>query len=155
MTSICFTVPGPIQPWQRARSNGKFKFTARETVMYQNHVKHCAADAMGNMPLFDGPIVATYVFIFPVPDSWPKWKKEAARRGRLVHDKKPDTDNLVKTIKDACEGIVFTNDCRVYSDSASKWFNNGSGVHTVVTFRLEEDKIGTGAKKSDYDALFD
>lgn len=152
MTLIAqFRVPGPVQPWQRAGSRGRQKFTRPETAMYQNLVKITAKDAMkGKPPVLTGPVQAVMTFRFPIPESWPIWKKEAAANGHLVHDKKPDADNLMKTIMDACNGIVYGDDCQVFRPTINKLFARGGDLFSSFLFTTPDNLIGTKSKKSDY-----
>jgi len=61
----------------------------------------------------------------PIPKSWPKWKRKAARSGEVRPDKKPDFDNVAKMICDVFNGVFWKDDAqivgafvrKVYSDS--------------------------------------
>ncbi len=76
-----------------------------------------------NFVLFDTPIFVNMILIFTPPASLPKKTLKTIEEGNLVpKDKKPDIDNLQKTLLDAMQGVVYTNDSRIYSMSASKFY---------------------------------
>ena len=57
-----------------------------------------------------------YLFVLPRP----KYMQRGYHKGLICHTKRPDLDNLLKSINDALEAAqVFTNDC-IISDSASR-----------------------------------
>jgi crossover junction endodeoxyribonuclease RusA len=62
----------------------------------------------------DGPLSLKIVFYMPRPKSLPKRV--------LFHTKKPDLDKLVRAIKDALTGVVWTDDAQVMSMSAAKLY---------------------------------
>ncbi len=55
--------------------------------------------------LWEGPIVMSLTFLMPRPKSLPKKV--------LHHIKKPDLDNLAKSVKDALQGIIYKTDSQV------------------------------------------
>ena len=52
-------------------------------------------------------IGATVIFILPMPEGWPKAKKE--RMNNRYHQVVPDLSNLQKALEDA----VYSNDCAI------------------------------------------
>lgn len=61
----------------------------------------------------EGPLSLTVRFYFPIPASWPKWKREQASLTSAYHTSKPDADNLVKLVKDSCNGVFWRDDQQV------------------------------------------
>lgn len=64
--------------------------------------------------MIDGAIEASLAFLLPRPKSLPKKVKH--------HIKKPDMDNLEKSIFDALEGIAYRNDSQIYKKSTMKMY---------------------------------
>jgi Holliday junction resolvase RusA-like endonuclease len=90
-------------------------------------------------PLWDGPVILEAIFYFPVPKSYPKRLHEAVARGeRIPHITGKDTEQLIKPIKDACTGRVWTNDNRVYDEHVLVLY--GSPPRVEVMLELEEGK---------------
>ena len=66
----------------------------------------------------DSILYLHYTFVLPRPKSLMR-KKDP--QGRIPHSKKPDLDNLVKSVNDAFEGLVFAQDSHVQMILAHKW----------------------------------
>lgn len=62
--------------------------------------------------LFMGPVTLGVVFHLPRPQSLPK--------RILHHTKKPDLDKLVRALKDALKGVLYTDDSQVVRLAAAK-----------------------------------
>ncbi len=60
----------------------------------------------------DGPVEMSLTFYLPRPKSLPKKV--------VIHQKKPDIDNLTKCVSDATEGIFFKNDSQIFRLSIEK-----------------------------------
>lgn len=71
---------------------------------------------------FDIPIGVEVLFVFPPLSSWSKKKKALLESGEVIYkETKPDlTDNLMKGLFDALNGIVFTDDARVCKVESKK-----------------------------------
>ena len=64
---------------------------------------------------FDCPLKMEAEFIFPIPSGFSKKKRQQLEEGEVFYKiTKPDlTDNLMKGVCDAMEGVVFINDSRI------------------------------------------
>lgn len=60
-----------------------------------------------------GPLAVALTFVFAVPESWSRKKREAALRCELHHTTKPDVDNVVKSTLDALQGVFFLDDKQI------------------------------------------
>ena len=65
----------------------------------------------------EGPIYLQIQFGIKLPTSQYRKRIPVPRKWRI---KKPDLDNLIKLIKDACSGIVYLDDNQVVKISAEK-----------------------------------
>ncbi len=72
-----------------------------------------------------GPIAFSCTFIFPIPASWPKYKRTKAAAGNVFHTAKPDLDNLIKGIKDPLSGTVWVDDRQVVEYREPLWKRYG------------------------------
>jgi len=66
-------------------------------------------------PLWCGPVAMTVWFQMPKPTSLPK-------RRYSFHLKKPDTDKLLRTLKDALTGIFYVDDSQVVHVNVKKYY---------------------------------
>jgi Holliday junction resolvase RusA-like endonuclease len=67
---------------------------------------------------------------FPVPESWPKYKRHEALAGAW-HTLRPDISNVIKGIEDSCNGILYTDDSQIAVSIGFKKY--GSAPQAKVT----------------------
>lgn len=112
--TIAFVIPGtPVgkgRPKFARRGNFTVAHTPEKTASYENLVKVKAEEAMGGRPVIEGAVsVGVRIFVTP-PASWSLKKQRAALAGEIFPTSKPDVDNVVKGIFDACNEIVWRDD---------------------------------------------
>lgn len=120
--SFDFVVPGRPRGKERPRfcragSRGH-AYTPRETRDYERLVADCCRHEMRAQGLrgswsLDESAGLSVIALFPIPASWPKWKREKALRGELPPSCKPDFDNIAKAIADGLNGIAWKDDAGV------------------------------------------
>lgn len=140
---IEFFVPGKPVAKQRARTVTRGKggkplpfartYTPKETASYENLVKVTASQAMNGKEIMSGPLRLTLIFYLPMPSSWSEKRKDEALRGEIRATKKPDLDNLEKSIKDGCNKVVWNDDSQVVSVSKDKIYSRDHiGAYVAV-----------------------
>ena len=75
-----------------------------------------------------GPLRVSLEFLFPVPRSWPKWRRAAALAGTWRHQGRQDVDNLAKLVLDALQPGWFADDRQVVDLRAVKRYAPEPGV---------------------------
>jgi len=120
-----FHIPGVPVPKQSARHRAFIKdgkpmastYQTKAVKEYESKVASIVGAALpSGFEIHDGPVhVLAVLFAFPAPKSISKKEKDMiASGGWMYKTTKPDvTDNLMKGLFDAMEGVVFTNDSRV------------------------------------------
>lgn len=88
-------------------------YTPPATRAWEAAVAKMGRAAMAGREPIAGPVELLSVFLLPVPDSWPEWKRRLALEGRVVPTVKPDWDNLGKAVADALNGIAWADDAQV------------------------------------------
>lgn len=76
---------------------------------------------------------------FPIPKSTRKSDRLLLQTGYVPYDKKPDTDNLVKAIADALNGVAYLDDKQICSLKVKKFY----GVRGLVKIRIKEIEVNT------------
>jgi Holliday junction resolvase RusA-like endonuclease len=108
----------------RARSfvrNGHFgHYTPEKTVNYEKLVAQTARIAMNKTKPFDSAVELSVFAVRSIPASWPKKRRAAALDGTELPTSKPDLDNIVKSVKDGCNGIAWKDDSQVVMLQAAK-----------------------------------
>lgn len=129
---IQFTIPG--QPTAKGRPRfrvvtpkGKPSFvstyTPPETVAYEEKIAAIARRAMAGRAPSAAPIEVMLELRMEIPASWTKAKRLAASMGTVRATKKPDADNVLKGVKDACNGIVWVDDSQVVVITVRKLYH--------------------------------
>ena len=121
---IEFVIPGePISQGRPRFSNrGGFvrAYDPKKSRDGKATVKLCAKEAVDKMEwgtLMTGPIEMMVQFGIALPKSAYRKRTPVGRQWRT---KKPDLDNLMKLVKDACSGVVFLDDNQVVRVIAEK-----------------------------------
>jgi Holliday junction resolvase RusA-like endonuclease len=114
MTVVAFTVPGtPVgkgRPKFARRGNHVTTYTPEKTASYENLVKVKAEEAMVGRQLIEGAVSVVIALYVTPPASWSQKKQRQALEGRIFPTSKPDIDNVIKGIFDACNEIVWKDD---------------------------------------------
>jgi Holliday junction resolvase RusA-like endonuclease len=118
---------------------GAGTYAAKESEIYENLVAQCAQQAMQGQPLLCGAVKLSCVFTF-LPAESRKCKHDSGCPKKLtckklhtgdVHTQKPDLDNLLKSICDGLNRVVWGDDSVVSSISARKEWGHPSAEVTV------------------------
>ena len=136
-TTVAFVVPGtPVGKGRpRFAKRGRFvqTFTPEKTAIYENLVKVKAQEAMRGAPPFEGAVsVSICLFVIP-PASWSQKKQREALSGNTYPTSKPDIDNVVKGIFDACNEVVFKDDKQAVELTVRKRYGLAASAHVEVT----------------------
>jgi Holliday junction resolvase RusA-like endonuclease len=138
MNGISFVVPGvPIGKGRPrfSRQGGKVRtHTPEKTANYESLVKLAASQAMAGQSLLKRPVALLLTMHMPIPSSWSKKRQDLALRGLIGATVKPDLDNVCKSIADAMNGIVYTDDKLIVSATIVKQY--GTVPHVAV--RVQE-----------------
>jgi hypothetical protein len=135
MPSLTFEVPGVPVPKGRARSTRSgHHYTPAKTRTYETLVAWHARKAMKGAKALTCPIDLEVYFDLPIPKSWGFLKRKLADEDCLKHVTKPDADNLLKSIKDGCNGIVWHDDSQVWRVMAVKSYGTIPRSTVIVSW---------------------
>lgn len=121
---IQFTVPGEPEgkgrPRARAAGGNRINmYTPARTKAYEALIGYTASQ-VAPVPPLQGPVrVAVTAYTEP-PASWATWKRDMALEGHILPTVKPDPDNIVKAVLDACNHVVWHDDVLVVEQSIVK-----------------------------------
>ena len=137
MSPLFVCIPGAPFGKQSVRAGLRGKhvvtYMPKETVEYEAHCRREAALSMQGRSLFSGPVELKLQIFYPIPASWSRKRKEAARLGHVVPTKKPDSSNCLKAIEDGFTGAVWVDDCQVVDHHITKRFAEEPCVIAIVT----------------------
>ena len=123
---VRFTIPGT--PCPKPRMTRRDVWKKRPCVVrYREWADRARACAPAD--LTQEPVCLNMVAYLPMPESWPKKKREAMR-GQL-HRQKPDLDNLAKS----CADSLFESDqCIAFGTFVKRW-DDGVGARVEIEVR--------------------
>ena len=127
---IEFTVPGIPVPKGRPRFGKGRTYTPADTVAAERTVAIYARRAC-RKPL-TGALYLDVMFFMPIPKSFTKAQRRSIDAGMLRPATKPDASNLLKTVEDAMNRIVYADDNQLVSVAAGKWYSDNPRTKVEV-----------------------
>jgi Holliday junction resolvase RusA-like endonuclease len=132
---VTFEVEGNPIPKSRPRfaRRGQFvqTYTDAKTIDYETQVAMKARQAIGASEPLQGALTVFLYLRYEVPPSYSKKRKEACLRG-VEYPKKIDIDNVYKSITDAMNGIVYTDDSQIVEAHITKVYAETAGANVMV-----------------------
>ena len=133
---VTFKVDGTPVPKGRARyarrGNYISTYTPEKTRTYETLIKDSAIEAMGASEPLETP-VSLYLYIrVPIPASATKKRLQAISDGSEKPTKKPDASNILKSVEDGMNGIVYHDDSQIIKIHVTKVYSSLPGVDICV-----------------------
>jgi len=136
MSGIKIRVPGdPVakgRPRATAIGGHARMYTPATTRAYEQRVAVAAREATAKAPPMDGALSVSIEITMQIPASWGRAKRADALAGLVMPTGRPDLDNLVKALTDACNGIVWRDDAQIVRLMAEKRYGEQPGASISV-----------------------
>ncbi len=133
---ITFKVDANPVGKQRARyakrGNHVMAYTPDKTRNYETLIKAAAIEAMGASEPLETPINLYLYIRAPIPKSLSKKRLEACLNGLEKPIKKPDASNVLKSVEDAMNGVVYKDDSQIVNIHVTKVYCSVSGIDVCV-----------------------
>ena len=110
----------------RFRSCGKFvkTYTDKDTQNYEMSIKEAYLQAKQESYMNpDTQLAMTLMVYQPIPKSVSKKKKQEMLDGKIRPTKKPDIDNILKSVLDSLNQVAFHDDTQFVSVEVCKWYD--------------------------------
>jgi Holliday junction resolvase RusA-like endonuclease len=131
----------PIKPEGKGRPRASFRngrvqvYTPINTIAHEmairSHIKNRLPS--GFTPLVC-PLKAVITLGMPFPKGTSKKTITEALNGNLLpHTKKPDFDNIAKSVVDACNGVLYKDDAQIYDCHIIKRYAIDPYVQITIT----------------------
>lgn len=121
---------------QRARyvKRGNFvqAYTPEKTRTYETLIRDAAIEAMGASEPLETPVTLYLYIRVPIPKSHSKKRVEACLNGLDQPIKKPDASNILKSVEDGMNGIVYKDDSQIINLHVTKVYSTLAGVDICV-----------------------
>lgn len=129
---INFIIQGKVQAKQRPRFNGKFAYTPKETVAYENWVKTCYLEKYRGQKPLEKPLKVKIIAYYDIPKSTSKKKRQQMLDNEIFPTVKPDTDNIAKSVLDSLNGIAYVDDKQVVKLIVEKYYATTPNVTVMI-----------------------
>lgn len=129
---INFVIPGKVQAKQRPRFNGKFAYTPKQTVEYENWIRTCLLDKYKEIKPFEKPLKAKIIAYYEIPKSTSKKKRQQMLNCEIFPTVKPDTDNIAKSILDSLNGIAYLDDKQIVKLEVEKYYSQAPSTVVMI-----------------------
>lgn len=135
---IEFTVLGEPVAKARPRVFGKRTITPSKTANYEAEVAFVAGQAFKGCEYLQGPLQVVVRIFMSIPKSARKRDLPGMLDGTIRPTKRPDVDNIVKSITDAMESVIYANDSAIVQLWAEKFYSDTPRVEV----RVSEASVG-------------
>lgn len=134
---LTFTVDG--EPQGKARpvfstANGRIRaITPKQTVRYENRVKWAYKKSCGAQRFEDSASLKVKITAYyGIAQSKSNSKKEKMRANIILPTKKPDCDNVAKSVLDALNRLAYKDDAQVAELTVLKRYSDNPRVEVVI-----------------------
>jgi len=133
---VTFTVDANPVGKQRARyaKRGNFvqAYTPEKTRNYETLIKEAGIGAMGSSEPLETPVTLYLYILMPIPKSYSKKRMEACLNGSEQPIRKPDASNILKSVEDGLNGVVYKDDSQIVNIHVTKVYASQGGVDICV-----------------------
>ena len=139
---IKFTVLGaPVAKGRPRMTRQGHTYTPQKTVAYENLVRleyqrQCVSFKFGT----DAPLDVRITAYYPIPKSVSKKKRQMMVSHQLRPMKRPDTDNVCKSILDSLNGVAYYDDAQVVDCQVRKFYGEDPRVFVKI-ISLEGERL--------------
>ena len=106
-------------------------YTQKKTKDYEELVQQVYKLQVGEY-LGESALLCEIDFYFSIPKSYSKKRKQAIIEGEELYTKKPDLDNLAKTITDALNGVAYKDDSQIIEMKLKKRYSPEDKVVVAI-----------------------
>lgn len=134
--SIRFEVPGvPVgkaRPRVTFRNGRAMAYTTDSTREYESRVKVAYLKKFGHKRQ-DGALRVDVIAYFTPPRSASKRMQAAMLDGDIPYTKKPDMDNIIKSVTDALNDVAYADDANIVAVYGFKQYSEYAHTDVVIT----------------------
>ena len=120
---IEFTVEGKPVGKARPRVTKRGTYTPTKTKNYDQLVQWSYKNKYKDKPL-EGPLRVDITFYMYIPKNTSKIRRERKIAREILPTKKPDWDNMAKSITDALNGLAYKDDNQIVETHIYKYFSD-------------------------------
>ena len=122
---------GKGRPRYTVQAGRAFAYTPESTRTYEARIKQAWIDQDGRS-FGSCPVALILRAYYPVPSKARKAEREAMLTGKIPVTAKPDLDNLLKSVMDGLNGLVYDDDSQVSYISAEKAYSDRPRIEVDI-----------------------
>lgn len=131
---ISFTVPGEPKPKGRPRfTKYGHIYTPEKTKIYEQQIRAAFIDTDAECIGNKEPVKISIKAYFKIPKNDSKRKRDDKNSGIIRPVKRPDTDNIVKSVLDGLNKFAYEDDSQVVEVSASKYYSDNPRTEVIIS----------------------
>lgn len=132
MNDVYFIVPGDVIPKQRPRFSHGHAYTPKKTLDYEKKVKEAyLKEYPAGIAFKDESLEMLLNVYMAVPKSVSKKKRDHMICFEYP-TKRPDSDNLIKSVADALNGVCYTDDAQIVTVQVNKIWSETSKAEILI-----------------------
>ena len=117
-------IPGEPQGKQRPRWSRVGTYTPAKTVNYENFIKQLFVEEYPNFIPIEHELNLDLMIYCSIPKSTSKKRQKMMMLGSIRPAKRPDVDNVIKSVFDALEKLAYKNDSQFIQVNAHKYYSD-------------------------------
>ena len=122
---IHLSVPGEPQGKQRHKWSPRGTYSPKKTVNYETYIKELFAVKYPDFVPVEGALELELIALLTIPTSTSKKRKAMMESNEIRPTKRPDVDNLVKT-------LAYKNDSQIVDEATHKYFSIKPGLEIRI-----------------------
>lgn len=126
------TIPGEPVAKSRPKVTSNGTFTPTKTKNYETLVKELYWAEYHGQELLQGPLQMTLTAFFSIPKSVSKKRRQAMLERQEWPTKRPDIDNIIKSVADALNGLAYADDSAITYVVAGKAYAEIPKVEVIL-----------------------
>ena len=107
-------------------------YTPTKTRDYEDLIRDAAKQAMGGSEPLETPVALYLHITVPIPQSYPKKRFKACLEGLERPIRKPDASNILKSVEDGMNGVVYSDDSQIVNIYVKKAYGTIGMVEVLV-----------------------
>lgn len=128
-TLIVYTTPVPKGRPRFTRQG--HAYTPKETLRYESMIRTCWK--LAHLGVITGEIKVRIDFFMPIPKSMSKADRRKAEAKELLPAKRPDIDNLAKSVLDSLNETAYWDDNQIVQLRLNKWYGAEPRIEITIT----------------------
>lgn len=137
MGKFDFIIEGEPVGKSRPRWSDGHMYTPKKTREYEEKVKNAYLAAGGIQFEKDDSIGVVIHAHFKIPQSFTGGKRVAAMHKMIRPLKRPDVDNVIKSILDGLNGVAYEDDKQVVDVVCRKYYSQDNGYAVVTVYDIK------------------